>query len=105
MLAPQPHHTACLQVLGQAILDCRVGFRAGRMPAGQAEALMDGVHNIPGLLEKWDTCDLGQLRAELTGYHAVWAGCQLLTVFERALAEPAGSSAQDDRPPPAETRT
>jgi hypothetical protein len=88
MLAPKPYLTACLHVLEQALLDCRAGLRTGKMTGRQAEALMDAVHSIPSLMERWEECDLDQLRAELSGYDAEWPGGHLLRVFEISTAPP-----------------
>ena len=85
MLAPQPYRTACLHVLEQAVLDCHSGLRTGKMTVRQAEAFMNAVRNIPGLLERWEGCNLGQLRTELTGYDVEWPDGRLLPLFEDGL--------------------
>jgi len=70
-LPPADKLAACLAALQQAALRLRLlgytGEHAGLGPAESREvaALADAVHNLPYLIQHWDTCDEGLLRAAL----------------------------------------
>jgi hypothetical protein len=51
-------------------------------------ALADAVHNIPGLLQSWETVDERLLRGMLAQFDARWgamASCQLLAAYDAAF--------------------
>ncbi|MCY2983493.1 MAG: hypothetical protein NTY15_07615 [Planctomycetota bacterium] len=50
--------------------------------------LMDAVHNIPGLLQKWESCDQELLLAMLEDFERKWAssgGLALRSIYEQEL--------------------
>ena len=93
-LAPEPYLSACLAVLYRATVEARfigyAGHQAGLgTDTGERLAdLMDAVHNIPGLLQSWSTCDEDLLRGMLRDYDSKWrdaTGVLLLETYEHAL--------------------
>jgi hypothetical protein len=89
MLAPEPHLTACLAVLSHATIHARLiawGGEASGLTARQSSQIadiMDAVHNIPQLLQRWEDCDQALLRAMLHDLDAKW-GLRLLEVYDAA---------------------
>lgn len=105
MIAPEPYLTACLAIVQTAILACRAGLRSGDLSPARVADMPDRVHNVPELIQDWEAVDLDQLAAELRGCDTPWTGGQLLSIFERALKEPARSTVEDDRVSPAAIRS
>jgi hypothetical protein len=72
-LAPENHLRACLKAMSVSILRARfIAWEGERHPDPktrerfhQVAELMDAIHNIPGLLIRWGTCDIDRLRASL----------------------------------------
>jgi hypothetical protein len=94
MLAPEPYLSACLEVLYQASIHARMigwaGEQGGLTAEQSAEVadLMDAVHNIPHLLQNWETCDESMLRAFLEGFDTKWkseTSARLLGTYEAVL--------------------
>lgn len=77
-LAPEPYLSACLEVLRHATIHARLiaygGHEAG-LTAQQSDCLadlMDAVHNIPDLLNRWEDCDEQLLRTFLQTFDDKW---------------------------------
>lgn len=83
MLAPEPHLSACLHILYFATLEARaISWRSG--DPKQVAALMDAVHNIPVLLQRWEICDEKLLVSTLDDYDRAW-GAALRAEYERIV--------------------
>jgi hypothetical protein len=71
MLAPPNKLAAGLEAIYWATLEARTRAWSGErdgLPAevsGEIAELMDAVHNIPHLLQRWETCDEALLREML----------------------------------------
>ena len=99
MLAPEPYLSACLEVLYRAALTARVIGWSGEkdglsaQQSAQIVDLMDAIHNIPHLLQRWEQCDEGLLRSFLGTFDTKWDGTNvgLLAVYEEALARHRGA--------------
>jgi hypothetical protein len=71
VLAPEPYLSACLEVLHRAAIYARLlGWNGDKVGLSVEEAtylghLMDAVHEIPRLLQRWETCDEDLLRGML----------------------------------------
>jgi hypothetical protein len=96
MIAPEPYLSACLEVLYRAAIHARVigwsGEKEGLSAdqSAQVADLMDAIHNIPHLLQRWEQCDEGLLRLFLETFDAKWKGtsdARLLVVYEEALVK------------------
>jgi hypothetical protein len=71
-LPKEPFLSAYLEVLRQAVSYSR--FLALRKESHEQIAdLLDAVHSIPELLNKWEKCDTQSLRAYLEAYDNKWA--------------------------------
>ena len=91
-LAPEPYLSACLEVLQHATIHARLiaygGHEAG-LTAEQSDCLadlMDAVHNIPDLLNRWEECDERLLRSFLQTFDDKWhrhTGARLLITYLR----------------------
>ena len=89
-LAPEPYLSACLDVLYRATIHARLiaydGHYAG-LTAERSDCLadmMDTVHEIPRLLQRWEECNEPLLRGMLADFDAKWsghAGVSLLTAY------------------------
>jgi hypothetical protein len=95
-LAPENKLKACLAVLYHATIQGRLlgweGEGAGLPPERSAQLgdLMDAVHNIPDLVQRWEECDEDLLRSMLRAYDEKWSSsARLLEVYDRI----AGSAA------------
>ncbi len=70
-LAPTPKLAACLAALYRAIVRLRLLGYAGqqdglsRAQASEIAALADAVHNLPYLVQHWETCNEELLRSML----------------------------------------
>ncbi|NUP09150.1 MAG: hypothetical protein HOW73_24125 [Polyangiaceae bacterium] len=62
------------------------GERNGLSPAQASElaALMDAIHNIPHLLQRWESCDEEALRATLEAFDAKFSerGRGLVAIYD-----------------------
>ncbi len=92
-LPPPAKLAACLAALERAAIRLRLlGYRGevdGLPASASAEvaALADAVHNLPRLIQHWDTCDENLLLWMLKDCDARFPdGGQLLTAYERAEA-------------------
>ncbi|HSQ00298.1 MAG TPA: hypothetical protein VL049_24020 [Candidatus Dormibacteraeota bacterium] len=92
-LAPEPNLKGCLAVLHHAAIQGRMlglaGERDGlsRDRSKQLADLMDAVHNIPDLVQRWDACDEGLLRSMLKTYDDKWRpSASLLEAYDRAVS-------------------
>jgi hypothetical protein len=92
-LAPGPNMKACLRVLYQAAVQGRMlgweGERGGLSPqrSQQLADLMDAVHEIPDLVQRWEECDEGLLRSMLKAYDEKWhPTVELLGEYDRVVA-------------------
>jgi hypothetical protein len=86
-LAPEPYLSACLATLREAVLGARFYSWRRSAPPEQIADLMDAIHNIPTLLQNWESCDVEWLRASLEAYDERWAEGRswLCAVFDRAI--------------------
>ncbi len=71
-VAPEPFLSGYLSVLRYAILMARNWAGADGRNEKLAD-LMDAVHNIPELLNRWEECDEPSLRSALKHYDVRWA--------------------------------
>jgi hypothetical protein len=73
-----------------AILDARAsGWQSDVNPERLAD-LMDAIHNLPTLVQHWDTCDQARLKNMLLDYERKWGnsgGPCLRTIYEQALED------------------
>ncbi len=101
-LPPAPQRSACLMVLKWAALEARVIGWSGQqegLPAEEAQRLaqlMDAVHNIPGLMQRWDSCDEQRLMDDLRTYDERWGARSRV----RLLGEYLSGLASAGQPPP-----
>ena len=98
MVAPEPYLSACLHVLYLATVHARsLGYsgqgsirtRLSRDTSRQLADLMDAVHNLPHMINAWETCDEDRLRADLSAYDEKWGHrypLKLLPPYEQALS-------------------
>jgi hypothetical protein len=84
-IAPEPYASACLAVLQHAIVRARL--IAYRDKHDRLADLMDAVHNIPDLLQRWEQCDERLLRSFLAEFDRKWREPQLLVPYVQALAK------------------
>jgi hypothetical protein len=96
-LAPESPMRACLAVLGRAAVAGRLlgyeGSQAGLSAERSAQLadLMDAIHNIPGLVGRWEDCDESLLVGMLRDYDRKWApSITLSDVYARVRAGEAG---------------
>ena len=94
-LAPEPFLSACLEVLERAAIEARLIAYGGRngLTAEQSERLgdlMDAIHNIPDLLQRWEDCDERLLRLFLQSFAEKWQTTVLLGTY-LGLVDPASS--------------
>ena len=79
MLAPEPYLSACVAVIESAVLQARsLAWSNDPAQLDEIAKLMDAIHNLPGLLQRWEDCNESWLRAALTP--------SLLDLYERILA-------------------
>lgn len=71
MIAPEPFLSAYLGVLRSALLEARRSAWS-KEPHEKLADLMDAVHNIPELLNHWETCIEPCLRESLELYDRKW---------------------------------
>jgi hypothetical protein len=91
MIAPEPYLSACLEVLYEATIQARLiaygGQRAG-LTTAQSDCvadLMDAVHNIPHLLQRWEKCDERLLRSFLEEFDGKWRDHCTVNLLETYL--------------------
>ena len=68
MLAPEPYLSACLEVLYRA----SIYTRSNHVEPEAVFDVMDAVHNIPHLIQSWESCDEALLRQFLKDCDAKW---------------------------------
>jgi hypothetical protein len=92
-LPPPQKLAACLAALERAVLRLRLLGYAGEKEgmaapdAAEVAALADAVHNLPHLIQHWDTCDEELLRGMLHDCDNRFpSGGRLLVAYERAEA-------------------
>lgn len=90
-LAPPQKLVACMEVLYHAALRLRVlgylGEQTGLSLAAASEvaAIADAVHNLPRLVQSWETCDEQLLRSMLGACDARYPSeVPLLEAYDRA---------------------
>lgn len=96
-LPPDREFKACMEVVRWAILEARVWGWQDNVSAEQLADLMDAVHNIPSLVQHWETCNQDWLKRSLEEYERKWAksdGPCLRTLYERTLSD--GRTAEND---------
>jgi len=87
-LAPEPHLSACLEVLRRATIDARLIAYEGHdvgLNAKQSDCLadlMDAVHNIPDLVRRWEDCDERLLRSSLEAFDEKWRDETTVSLLE-----------------------
>ena len=84
-LAPEPYLSACLAVLRHAIVQAR--WIAYRDHHEQLADLMDAIHNLPDLLQRWEQCDERLVRSLLVVFDDKWREPALLVPYLRALEQ------------------
>jgi hypothetical protein len=88
-LAPEPLLSAYLTVLREATIYTR-NCVVGDMSREKLGDLMDAVHNIPELLNRWEECDEPSLRSALESYDKRWVksprDLSLMNVLKAAIA-------------------
>jgi hypothetical protein len=93
-VAPEPYLTACMMVLREATLACRMEGWSGVVSAEHLADLMDAIHNIPDLVQHWERCDVELLRsAFLQAYETKWlgrGGLALCQIFDSVVARKFG---------------
>lgn len=95
MLCPEPKLSAYLVVLHRALIWGRLLSNNNPADADHINHLMDAVHNLPGLLRTWETCDEERLQADLREYSKKWVskgGVDLVAAFRNTLEELKDSS-------------
>jgi hypothetical protein len=89
-IAPEPLLSAYLAVLRDATIYARNGA-VGDISPEKLGDLMDAVHNIPELLNRWEECDEPSLRSALESYDKRWVQWQgdlsLMNVLKTVIAE------------------
>ncbi|HEY3804791.1 MAG TPA: hypothetical protein VGL61_19390 [Kofleriaceae bacterium] len=80
-LAPEPYLSACLEVLRHAIIQAR--FIAAERSERLSD-LLDAVHNIPDLIQRWEQCDVRLLESFLEAFDDKWQG-ELRDTYVAAL--------------------
>lgn len=88
---PEPNLRACLAVLYRACIHARLlGYEGEQngLSADQSKLLadlMDAVHNIPGLITRWPSCNQDLLRGMLADFEAKWptSGIGLLAAYDQ----------------------
>lgn len=90
-LAPEPYLSACLEVMRQATIHARLiaysGHDAG-LTAEQSDCLadlMDAVHNLPDLLQRWEACDERLLQSFLEAFDEKWRTQMSMTLLAAYL--------------------
>lgn len=65
-----------------------VGWHDEVNPSHLAD-LMHAIHNIPNLVQNWESCDEDQLKSTLLNYERYWQreGPCLHSVYERAIQQ------------------
>jgi hypothetical protein len=94
MSLPPPHKlAACLAALECSAIRLRLLGYAGEKEgmaardAAEVAALADAVHNLPYLIQHWDTCDEELLRGMLHDCDKLFPGARnLLAAYEAAEA-------------------
>jgi hypothetical protein len=88
-LAPEPFLSAFLAVLRNATFYIR-NWAVGEILPEKLGDLMDAVHHIPELLNRWEDCDEPSLRSALESYDKRWVqwhgDLSLINVLETAIA-------------------
>lgn len=56
-IAPESEMRACMRVLSMAILHTRAASWSDNINSERIANLMDAIHNIPDLIQNWETCD------------------------------------------------
>jgi hypothetical protein len=101
VLAPEPYLSACLEVIYRATINARIigwaGMKGGLRPEQLAQIadLMDAIHSLPHLLDRWDEHDEELLRSFLEAFDQKWKGTNsagLLAIYEDALRDHANPS-------------
>lgn len=83
MLAPEPQLSACLRIIHIAAVKARaIGWTNGDVK--QVADLMEAVHELPLLLQQWETVDEKQLIEMLDYYDRKW-GDSLRAEYERLI--------------------
>ncbi len=86
-IAPEPYHSALMDVLQEAMICTRAWARAGELQAEQVSDLMDSLHNVPHLLSNWEQCDTHFLKNSFVAYDMRWGakGLKLLDIYNASL--------------------
>ena len=77
-IAPEPELRACMEVVSRAIIDARFSAMNNNVDPQRLADLMDAVHNIPQLIQNWDTCDQNLLKGMLGEYDRKWNSPKLV---------------------------
>ena len=73
-LPPESELRACLEVLRRAILNARSWAWKKKVDPAQLADLMDAIHNIPDMLQRWESCDRELMLEMLSDYETKWSG-------------------------------
>lgn len=88
-LPPDSEFRACMRVIYMAILDARVaGWQSDVNPERLAD-LMDTIHNIPNLVQHWESCDVDSSKERLLNFERKWKedGPYLRAIYEQSLLD------------------
>jgi hypothetical protein len=100
-LAPEPFLSAYLAVLRDATIYVR-NWAGADISLEKLGDLMDAVHNIPELLNRWEECDEPSLRSALESYDKRWVQWEgdlsLMNVLETTIAQKKGEIRRPVRP-------
>ncbi len=78
---------ACMQVVVRAVLTARSEAWGSHVNPDRLADLMDAIHNIPILVQHWETCDQDLLKEMLMAYESKWKeGPPLREIYEQAMA-------------------
>jgi hypothetical protein len=88
-LAPDRELRACMRVIYHAALDARMAGWNGDVDARRLADLMDAIHNIPSLVQNWESCDENLLKSKLLDYERKWRseGPCLRAIYEQAIEQ------------------
>jgi hypothetical protein len=91
LIAPEPYLSACMSVVRLAVLHARRMGWSGQVQPDHLADLMDAIHNVPELVQNWETCDVDFMREGFfRAYDRKWAavsGFSMCKAFDNALGK------------------
>jgi len=101
-VAPEPYLYALTKVLSEALLYCRAWGYSKKVSPEHLGDLMDAIHNLPGHITHWESCDVELLRRSFLGaYDRKWAQSSdlaLTEVFDAAIKAHGAGAQQGVQP-------